>query len=422
MSTGTDTNNGAAIFRRLAKSGVPHLIAATLALQGSSYVVQLIVAHLVPAAQFGYVRILEAGLAILFIPASLGMSSSIATFVPKAQGADMGRRIFVTSLILSVVMAVVVGAVVTATDVALSHNSLIGNYLSVLVWVLPVMTISRNVLGYYQGRGQIQKMARFNLYSAALALTLVTLLTYVLSLRGWLVGRLLSEALFAILLLATVRVDLKSHFDSTVARLVLSFGLIASLGFALDRLINTADTLYLAYFLHDPTAVANYGIASIAYLSILLVPTSVCAALYPRMARFRDASPSALHYVWRITKANVLFMIPISGAAYFLVPTLALAIFGPNYHAVGPIFHIMVFAALASTILNVVGTFFFAIGRADCSLYGNLVGAAALLTFDFFLIPTYGANGAATGVVLAALARLLAYGVLMSRLRQEVTG
>lgn len=400
-----------ATVNRVTASGIPHLLAATVALQGSAYLVQLVVAHILAPAQFGYVRILDAAIALLLIPASLSMSSAIATFVPKAKDAGERRRIFVTSMAVSLGAALAISLIVTVLSLRLWGNSLLGSYIRVFVWVLPFMTVSRNVIGYYQGNGRIQDMARFNVYSAAITLVLVTLLTNVLNLVGWLIGRLLGETLFAAVLLATVRRDVSWNFDFAIARSILRFGLFASLGFALDRLINTADTLYLAYIQRDPRAVAVYGIASIAYLSLLLVPAAVSAALYPRLARLSDAN-DALRYAWRIMRANVVLMIPVTFLAYFSVPFLSLALFGSSYQGVAPVFHVMALAIIPTTMLSVLGVFFFSQGRADLSFYGNLVGAAGLLLLDLILIPKYGVIGAAIGLVLASVVRLTAFALL----------
>jgi O-antigen/teichoic acid export membrane protein len=357
-------------------------------------------------------------MALLLIPASLSMSSAIATFVPKAKDSNERRRIFFTSLVLSLGAALAVSSIVTLLSLLVWGNSLLGSYIRVFVWVLPFMTVSRNVLGYYQGNARIQEMARFNVYSAAITLALVTLLTNALNLTGWLIGRLLGETLFAAVLLGTVRRDVRWNFDLAIARTIVRFGLFASLGFALDRLISTADTLYLAYIQRDPRSVAVYGIASIAYLSVLLVPAAVSAALYPRLARLSDTN-DALRYAWRIMRANVLLVIPIAFLAYFSVPVLAFALFGATYQGVAPVFHVMALAIIPTTMVGVLGVFFFAQGRADLSFYGNLVGAAGLLLLDLILIPKYGVIGAAIGVVLASVVRLTAFAVLAAAIARS---
>jgi O-antigen/teichoic acid export membrane protein len=399
-------------FGLVIPSGAVLLLLSFVVFQGSSYVIQLIAAQQLGPSDFGKVRILESFLSIALILASFGMPSAIVTYVAAASSAKRQHELLFTAVLLVCLASVAVAAIVSLSPFfGLPQENKLRN-LPILVWILPAMTASRTVVNYFQGRGEIKRLSVLNLSTSVATAVIVAGSVHLWAFNGWLYGRMLAEALFAVGLVIYARRHFAVFFRSETVRTLATFGAFAMPAFMVDRLLTMGDTLYLSWFLQRADAsreIGNYGVASLAYTAVLLVPGAINGAVWPQIAS-RAADPAgAYRFTLRVVRRSTVLVALLCVVLFVSFPKVVPLVLGSGYDQAGRIFQILIPTAVAYTFCTTMGTLILAAGKPRLSLLGNAPSALFHFGLCALLIPRYGIEGAALALLITTVVRTLIF-------------
>jgi O-antigen/teichoic acid export membrane protein len=180
---------------------------------------------------------------------------------------------------------------------------------------------------------------------------------------------------------------------------IVSQGMRAGFGQLLLLVLQTMDVVLLAKYA-TPDVVGQYGMVSRLYLFGTAVLVCLLNTFLPELvsAFHTDRFRSYFGHFWI---ASVLLGISGGIAFYaFSVQVAALMAHRPLslVHAVSPLFALVFFfVAIANPFLNILPS----IGRSTAYLLAITSAAGLLVTCDLFLMPRWGAVGAAAGQVVA---------------------
>jgi len=407
-----------AVVRSSIEAGVPHLIASVFSVQGVSYLAQLAIARRTGPGDFAIVRTVEAVLSTVLVLASLGMPMLAVTKVAGLhESVDQGRMLGALTTVS------LVGAAVTASLTALAaplFPPAVCTYLRALCWVICLTACSRTCIGYFQGRKWIRRMAGYTVGLAAVSLVVVVGAVWVAGLDGWVVGRYVSEAGLLGFLLVALRQELRVRGPLPGGHAYLPL-VMAGFGIAISLLVRTAADnagLLLLNFVGAPAeAVGHFGLTNLVVLGLLIVPISIGSVALPRIVQ-RMADPRALRVLIQWVTIGALASGTGLACAAALAASRLIGTFLPAYRDAVPILLIMVGAVPFRTLSALAGMILVAHDQVRATVLINVVGLTAIVAAGLWLLPRYGASGAAWATLVGEVVAAGLYGgIAMTVLR-----
>ncbi len=151
----------------------------------------------------------------------------------------------------------------------------------------------------------------------------------------------------------------------------------------------------------------------LAYL-FPLITGSITTVLLPRVSQYKGGEElrGYVRKVFRVTPPVLLIFVPLVIAAPFLVPFLM----GADYLHSVPVFRLLIVSFTISVIANPIALTFYNLDRADILAYLNLIQLAVNVLFNLWLIPKYGAVGAAIGTLFVRVVGGVYIGLFVLRL------
>jgi O-antigen/teichoic acid export membrane protein len=387
---------------------------------GLNLLVQVLVVRYLSKSDYGAFAY---GLGVASIGSSavlLGLDKSLARFVPiynergeprKAFGAIALAVGLVASLGVSLVAVCyglrgLLGASVVADPLALS-------LLLVLIALAPVDALDsllQGLLAVFVGPRAIFFRRHVLGPGLKLAVVLLVMLTagdvYLLA-WGYLFGGILGLSTYVVILArAWKKQGLLGYATPTAidvpAREVLGYSL-PLLSSELVFILRGAFTLVLLEYLQSTTAVAEYrAVLPFARLN-LVVMQSFSLLFIPVASRLfvRNDREGFNSLYWQTAIWISIFSFPAFALTFSLAGPLTQLLFGPEYAAAGAVMAVL---ALGHYLHAAVGFNQYALrvqGHVRYIVAADVVAGAAGLALNLFLIPRYGALGAAVGTTVA---------------------
>jgi PST family polysaccharide transporter len=161
------------------------------------------------------------------------------------------------------------------------------------------------------------------------------------------------------------------------------------------------DQVMLGEMIGDE-AVGIYSVAVRMSEIWYFIPIIIGASVFPSLLEAKKISEEK--YYARIQKLfdlmvwiSIIIAVPMT---FFSVP-LIIILFGESYASGGVVLGIHIWAAVFAFLSSVSGKWFIAEGKQLLSLQRNLLGAAVNVILNLYLIPAYGAVGAAVATLFS---------------------
>lgn len=176
------------------------------------------------------------------------------------------------------------------------------------------------------------------------------------------------------------------------------------------------DTIMLAGF----TSMSEVGLYNGAYKmmeGLVLLPAVIMMAAFPRLSQYGVEKGAAFHSFFRKLFLLLLFLaFLITCTMYYLAGPVFDLVLGEEYARSIGIFKVLLVAIIAIYIGNLVTQAMIALDAQKVYMYVALVGAIVNICLNFFLIPRYGAIGAAWATVFTEGALTIACAGYIHRL------
>lgn len=144
---------------------------------------------------------------------------------------------------------------------------------------------------------------------------------------------------------------------------------------------------------------AKFGVASRFLIPVTILMASYASVIQPSISRSKPDTAG-----WFISKmAGYPLVIALAAAALspFLSPTVLTFLFGPQYSDVAPTLDVLALSVAPFCLVMVVARGLVANGAQHIDLIANAVGVAVCFGTGLWLVPNFGAKGAAAAQLLS---------------------
>jgi len=174
------------------------------------------------------------------------------------------------------------------------------------------------------------------------------------------------------------------------------YGFYTSLGTVLAQLLYAVDILLIGNILTDPTAVAEYRVASIIPLNLVILSLAVMTTFTVKVSRNAEKNPQ---FVYDFYRNYLSVFIPISLAIvfffYFGADWLVL-IFGEQYHEQGDLMRIFSIGIAGGLLMRApLGNMLPTLGFPKVNAFLSLIILAINIFGSYWMLQHYGIRGAA---------------------------
>jgi O-antigen/teichoic acid export membrane protein len=375
----------------------------------SGFFVLLAAARLLPVDDFGRLGAVSAmagaAAALTYFGVQQVMIREMACS-PAASGAVVGRAV-----LLRAALALAAGAGLALAGVWSGYDAPLFGLLA-LAYALELCR-SFGMLGCavfqaHERMGFETPLAALSGLVSILAVGLALFLGY--GVPGVLAGLLTAAALHAVLAwrVAARLTPLSFAPDVPALRAMFLASSVVGLGVFFQQNLFRAGTLSLSWWA-DLSAVADFQAPHEFLLKLEIVPQALMLAVFPALARLAPTDFDTARRLFRLVFRHTLqgMALPACLLALYAEPACQL-LFGGKYAGAAPVMRLLALALPLLALDMLVNNLLVAIGRQRYALY--YAGAALFLAFaaNAFLVPRFGALGAA-GAALASYAWLLVF-------------
>lgn len=183
----------------------------------------------------------------------------------------------------------------------------------------------------------------------------------------------------------------KGFLSTTKLKLLFAFAGIAYIGSVAQYLNYRIDLWFVDYF----TNVKELGLYSLAAnLSQMLwiLPQSIAFVLMPNVA---SGSKGILPKTLSVGRIVIFLCFIVAMLAIIVVPFAIPVLYGKSFSASSDIFLILLCGIIPYCLSVIYGSYFAGIKKLEYNMYSAIIGLIATLILDIYLIPKYGAIGAA---------------------------
>lgn len=376
--------------------GLAHLLVSIVFVQGLTYSSQFVIARLISPAEFGIVRNVEAVLSILSIVAAAGMPSLAVKSIAEVKDPVLRGRLLGRLLELSVITSCVFGvATLLVAPRFVSAQAL--PYFEILVGLLLVRAISRTCVNYLQGINEFQRMSVLNAVLSLASLAFVTVAVMVAGLNGWVAGRYIGEALFAVGGIVAVAggISLAGRLPASYRVVsLLTLGITIAISQVVRVAFENSAVIMLGALSVGTDEIGYYGLSTLIVGAAILVPAAACQLALPRMVQ-RATAPAEAWALYLRVMGWCLFATVLTTLLLVVASPLIRFVFGVAYAPAVPMVSILACVVPLRAITLVDATLLLAYDKADLTLAVNAVLLATAVGLYLLAIPTLGAIGAA---------------------------
>jgi O-antigen/teichoic acid export membrane protein len=390
--------------------GLPHYLVSVLAIQGTAYVTQLVLARMLGPRDFGIVRSVEAVIAIVLVFGAAGMPSLAIKSIAEAGSTGERGRVLVRLLALAVGVSVATCAVVAALD-WLVFDPVTARFTRLLVWVVPVSAVARTALNYHQGVKSVHRVSNVAAVMSVISLVATVILVARWAMPGWVVARYVAESLLAGTMLWTVGDVLRARGTAGAEfapRTLLHLGMAIASSLLVRTGIDNIGVLGMGVAGVPKSDVGYFAIAALLASALLLIPGALANLSLPAVIEALRSRADAERTSGRLLAAAMALSLPPVAILLWAAPWLA-RLFAPAYLPGVPIIRILLLAVPLRVTTSIAGAVLLATGRVHSTLVINVLTLAVGTLSLGLLIPRSAGAGAAYATVLMELFSTLCY-------------
>lgn len=211
-----------------------------------------------------------------------------------------------------------------------------------------------------------------------------------------------------------VRLSLK--WDRSIVRFLASIAVPFALAGVFSRVYSYLDSVMLSRLATD-AEVGAYGVAYKLAFAFQFLPMSFAAAVYPAMSEYYVSDRKKLGTVFAASvKYLLLVVVPLAcGVAVLAVPIIN-ALYGPSFAAAAGPLQVLIFSLIFAFLYWPGGSLLNACDRQSQNTGIMFATMASNLALNVFLIPRYGAMGAAYAALAGNIILWAGSAVLAGRL------
>jgi PST family polysaccharide transporter len=396
-----------------AKRGIAWTLSSNLLIQTMSFGVGVVLARLIPPAEFGVFAITGIFSGLAATVSNIGLGSAL---VRRKEITAAHCRSMLTANLASSGAIVVVLTLVAPWVGRYFKNATAAPVLMVVAWNFLINAVSSVSFSLTSRALRFRLIAQIEAFAAVVN----GVVAIVLALRGlgvWAIAwaGIAQSLARAVLLLALGGWRPALGWDGAALRELVGFGA----GLTLKRLINYAAANVDYVVIGRRLGAADLGFYTRAYNLMTLPLTQLSRVmmqvLFPAFARIQDDNPRLIAGYSKVVMATALASFPFLVGLFLVAAPFVHVVYGATWMpAVLPL-QIMCVAGMMKSVSTFIGSIVDAKGYVGSEVRRQLV-YLALLAGGTFAGSFYGTTGVAVAVVVASLAMLVMMQTLLNRL------
>lgn len=251
----------------------------------------------------------------------------------------------------------------------------------------------------YRINGKNKKFAFLNIFINCIGLLLTFILTIYFGAIGYMVSLAIAPFLSLFFYSKNIIQKAVNQINSMNWKAMWRYGRMESLAYFASELLFSIDIAMIALFMLDKD-IALYKVAIILPMNLLFLPTILFQTDFPRIIQNCHDKNFLKFYIKNYYKIFIPLGVIIVFGSYFLKDWLIKLFFNQTYLLGDKVFFIVTIAVVLGMLfrilyINLNST----IGRSDWNVRVSILSIISLVIFDAFLIPSYGIEGAAFGML-----------------------
>ena len=285
-----------------------------------------------------------------------------------------------------------------------------------IIWVLLIYIATFNLyesfLYFLVGTDDLKNEARLKLFNriASSLLGIIVLLIWK-SLYWSLFIQLfvnLTSIVITLLILKRKNASPKetNHQDKNGITLseILKMGLPIAFLTLLTSIYYKIDVVMLKMFRGDLVEIGNYGTVLKVQEMVTIIPSMIMGALFPILNKLFSEKNEKFELVTvKTIKVILIYSIGMSIGGFFLSKEMIPFLFGDLYQSGGKYAQILFWSFTPLFFNMILLNISFVYGNQIFNLYATLISVGINVMINYFLIPSYGAVGAALATIIAEL-------------------
>jgi O-antigen/teichoic acid export membrane protein len=362
---------------------------------GFAFINFIVFVKILTPYDFGLYGYMMASISLLAMFADFGISGSAAKYIAEYNATN--KRKVKKILYTSGIIILGLGIVISILTVAFGRQFLEEQY-RYIIYILPILILAP-LVGLYSGIYMGLKRFRELAIAALVSGTLSVGFTYVLIKGYGLIGALIAQDIFYLILLLMLAFgyrgfDLK--FDRALGKQITKYAVIIGITTLSFYLYSRADVIILGKFGYIQE-IGYYNILNKIFEMIVLpftiygqVSGPTMAGIYARKAYDRVRQDFTKHVIWLL-----LLGLVIAIAGYFIIPII-ISLFFKEYFVAETLamFRLLIFLVpirIVAAYANAGHTG--PTGNAHFSLYPMIIAGVANVILDIYFIGLYGFIG-----------------------------
>lgn len=299
------------------------------------------------------------------------------------------------------------------------------NFLFILSIQLITLLIFENIKGYLRILRLNKPFALSEIIASTLLLVLSLLGIYIAGGVGYAWAIVIAPLIGSIMFFFKLPIPLRRLSWSNKAKHegFWKYGFFAGLGAMTSQLLYTIDIVILGNLQSDPSVVAQYKVASIIPLSLLLIPLAFINTDYVKIAANARNASYLKYYVSYYLQVFLIVSVLLGGLLYLSSTFVLGTLFGDEYTGGASLFQIFSVGLIGGILFRIpFGNILSALGKAN---WNSTIAVFVLIInviLDYFFIKWYGALGAAMATAsiiwLSGLLSFSAFYYYLKKLQQ----
>ncbi|QTV06454.1 oligosaccharide flippase family protein [Faecalibacter bovis] len=276
-----------------------------------------------------------------------------------------------------------------------------------LGWIIAMFTIrligvflQSHLTIFFRINGQNQKFATVNILVNLIGLALTFMLTFYFGVFGYMISLAISPFISLFFYTKNLFLLTRNTVQTLDWKKMWRYGWVESVAYFASELLFSIDIAMIALFMTDKD-ISLYKVAIILPLNLLFIPSMLFQTDMPRIIQNSTNKTFLKQYIFNYYRLFIPLSIIILVGSFFLKEWLIKLFFNSDYSGGNITFFIATLAVVAAMLTRVIFiNLNSAIGKANWNIRISILSIILLVIFDLLLIPKYGIEGAATGLML----------------------
>lgn len=249
-------------------------------------------------------------------------------------------------------------------------------------------------------QGQNEKFALVNIVVNTIGLMITFILTYFFGVTGYMISLATSPFISLFFYTKELIQFTKQNLQNLNWKKMWRYGWMESVAYFSSELLFSIDIAMIAFFMTD-NDISLYKVAIILPLNLLFIPSMLFQTDMPRIIQNSTNKTFLKQYILNYYRIFIPIGIIILVGSYFLKERIITLFFNDTYIIGSKTFFIATLSVVTSMLSRVIFiNLNSAVGRANWNIHISILSIILLLLLDIFLVPKYGIEGAAIGMML----------------------